>query len=122
MITKKKIWFYCFGIIEVIIGLVQCISVIKSRDIGIDSIILLSAGSLSFFLGLGLINEKVFAVRSLIFFASGVAFSKFMILGGVFSLPESSEILFSKSYENTVSIAYHLALVFFLLKHVKLND
>ncbi len=105
-----------------VIGMIQCLSVIFKGPVSVDSGILLSAGCLSFFLGLGLIKQHVLAVRALLFFASGVAFSKFLILAGVFTLPPASQILLPKTLENGISILYHLVLVFFLLKHVKIND
>ena len=118
----KNILIYFFSIAEISLGFIQCAVVFKNlTPNGLDSenIVLLAAGFLSSILGLGLLLKKSLAAKALLFFASGVAFSKFLILGGVFTLPSSAQILFPKTIENTVSIVYHIVLVLFLFRTSK---
>jgi hypothetical protein len=123
----KRIVLRSIGACEMVIGLLQ--AAVAARNLAstdayrIEYGILAAAGFLSFFLGLGLLLKKRLAVQGLIFFSSGIAFLKFLILGGIFELPPATELLFPKTAENVVSVFYHLAVVFtlFSLSHHRLD-
>ncbi len=116
---QKKLFLF-FAVTEIVLGALQCYRVLREAllpgEMTVENTILLASGILALSLGWGLLLKKSLAVKALIFFASGVAFSKLLIWAGVFTLPEISEILLPKRFENAISLVYHSTLAVSLLR------
>lgn len=115
----KRFCIFFFGAVEITIGILQggraAAGAVFDAASAFECGVIAAAGFLSVSLGLGLLLRKELAVKALLFFASGVGFSKILILGGIFSLPPAARILFEKPAENWISLGYHLLLAGFLL-------
>ena len=77
-------------------------------------IFVIATASVSFMLGVGLLNQRRAAYQLLIYFSSVVLLSKLLIAAGIISLDWTLETTLPASLKNSISLGYHAFIIFYL--------
>lgn len=122
--TPKGILF--FSLIEIAIGLITIVSVslslilnFNTKPLNVLSFVYITS-MLSFIIGIGLLRFNRQAYELLIFLAGVVILSKILIFSKIIQLNGALQTLIPSGIKDTISIAYHLILLYYLnLKGIK---
>ena len=108
------------GLVEIFIGSLALISNLTAltfdtnpKDPAVLFFVTLT-GTLSAFLGVGLIQFKKFAYQLLLYFSSVIILSKILIFLNIIELNGALDTSIPQSFKDLVSIAYHSFIIYFL--------
>lgn len=120
---KYKLGVIVFSLIEILIGSVTLIAVILNLIQGKSTkplevlIFVLATSIVSMILGLGiLLRRNLTCYHLLLYFSSIIIFSKILIFAKIISLSGALETTLPLSLKNTISILYHLLLIFYFTR------
>ncbi len=110
------------GVIEILIGSITLLTTILSLLFSINKkspsvlFFVIVAGILSLSIGLGVLSFRRLAYQLLLYFSSVVVLSKILLLMGVIQLNGSLFTPQTAGLRNTLSVIYHVFIIFILLK------
>jgi hypothetical protein len=108
------------GIIEILIGVITLLSTSIALLLGSNTksfsvlVFVIGAATISTLLGVGILKFKKIAYDLLLYFSSVVLLSKMLIILDVFRLNGSLETAIPAWIKNSVSMAYHGFVIFYL--------
>ncbi len=119
---KTKIWVNIFGLIEVVVGGVSFITIVRSLILGVSIkplsvlVFILLTAVISFFLGLGILRRSLSAYHYILFFSTVIILSKILIFAKIINLSGALETTIPAYIKNIISCLYHATLIFYFIR------
>lgn len=119
---KTKIRVNIFGLIEVAVGGISFIAIVRSLILGISLkplpvlVFILLTAIISFFLGIGILRRSLNAYHYILFFSTVIILSKILIFAKIINLSGALETSVPAHIKNIISIIYHAALIFYFIR------